>query len=133
MAKTSIRLKHASSIWSVVEKWADENNYAPEEPGETSRLYLQKSADAGTTIRIAISQADEIVSIEAWYSDLLRKELAIDSTSLYAALPRKQASAELRNLLAALGAIPPDKAEPKKKASTAFKLGRSIRKLSGKK
>ena len=45
------------------------------------------------------------------------------------------ASAEIQKLLTALGAIPPNKEKAKKKktGNTAFNLGRSIRKLSGKK
>jgi hypothetical protein len=52
---------------------------------------------------------------------------------LYAALPRKQARSEIRNLLAELGYTPPDKAKKKDGQNFAFNLGRSVRKLSGKK
>ena len=133
MTKTSIHLTYNPSIWPIVEAWAGENHYALENNGETKRVYFRKSADAGAEIRVAISQATGIVQIEAWYSDLLQKELAIDSNSMYAALPRKEARAEIQNLLAALGAIPSDKTKTEKKGSIAFNLGRSIRKLSGKK
>jgi hypothetical protein len=133
MTKTSIHLKHGTNIWPLIEAWAGENHYVLENAGDTKRVYLRKSADAGAEIRVAISQSDGIVHIEAWYSDLLRKELAIDSNSLYAALPRKEASAEIQKLLTALGAAPSDKTKTKKKANIAFNLGRSIRKLSGKK
>lgn len=135
MTKTSIRLTYDPGIWPLIETWADENHYTLENTEETNWVYLRKSGDAGAEIRVAISQANGIVQIEAWYGDLLRKELAIDSNSLYAALPRKKAIAEIQKLLAALGAIPPDKTKAKKRktGNTAFKLGRSIRKLSGKK
>ena len=135
MAKTSIHLKYAPSIWPLVEKWADENKYALKSSGETSRLYQRELGNASTSVNVSISQANDAVQIEAWYSDLLRKEIEIDSLSLYAALPRKEASAEIQKLLAALGAIPPnrEKAKKKKTGNTAFNLGRSIRKLSGKK
>jgi hypothetical protein len=133
MAKTSIQLNYAASVWPIVEKWAAENNYVLETPGDTTRLYLRKSKDESATISVSISQAGEVVQIRAWFSDLIRKELAIDSPSLYAALPRKEALSEIQKLLAALGAIPADKPKTKDKQNFAFNLGRSIRKLSGKK
>ena len=132
MAKTSIRLKYAPSIWPLVEKWADEHQYSLAAPGKTSRLYLRSLGDENNSINVSISQADDAVHIEAWYSDRLRKEIEIDSLSLYAALPRKEANTEIQTLLAAFGAIPHGKAK-KKTGSTAFNLGRSLRKLSGKK
>ena len=133
MAKTSIYLNYTSSIWPVVEKWADENNYALETQAESTRLYLRNSKEAAAQIRVAISQVVEDVQIQAWFSDLIRKELEIDSTSLYAALPRKEAFSEIQKLLAALGTVPTRKAKTTKKGNLAFNLGRSIRKISGKK
>ena len=133
MAKTSIRLKYAPNVWPVVENWAGENQYVLEAPAETTRLYIRKSDDKSTKISVAISQTGENVRIRSWYSDLLRKELEIDSPSLYAALPRKEALSEIQKLLEALGAIQPDPTKTKGKQNFAFNLGRSIRKLSGKK
>ncbi len=133
MAKTSVHLNYASSIWPVVEKWAAENHYLLETHGESTRLYLRESKDASATINVAISQVDAGVKISAWFSDLIRKELAIDLSSIYAALPRKEAVSEIQELLAALGSAPASKAKTSKKSNAAFKLGRSLRKLSGKK
>lgn len=133
MAKTSVHLNYASSVWPVVEKWAAENDYVLETHGESARLYLRESKEASAKISVAISQVDAGVKISAWFSDLIRKELAVDSSSLYAALPRKEALSEIQKLLAALGSAPASKAKTTKKSNTAFKLGRSIRKLSGKK
>ena len=133
MAKTSVHLNVASSIWPVVEKWAAESNYVLETRGESARLYLRENKAASAKISVAISQVDAGVKISAWFSDLIRKELAVDSSSLYAALPRKEALSEIQKLLAALGAVPASKVKTRKKSNTAFKLGRSIRKLSGKK
>ena len=133
MAKTSIRLKSAGSIWSAAEKWAAENHYVLETPGESTRLYLRKNKEARGKISVAISQVDEDVHIKAWFSDLIRDELELDSLSLYSALPRKEALSEIQELAAALGYIPPGKSKTKKKRNIAFNLGRSIRKLSGKK
>ena len=133
MAKTSAQFKYAGNIWPLVEKWAAENNYALGKIGESNRLYLRENIEAGARISVAISQVDENVRVNAWFSDMLRKELEIDSPSLYAALPRKEALAEIQKLLAALGAIPPGKAKTKANQNFAFNLGRSIRKLSGKK
>lgn len=133
MAKTSIKFKCADSIWPIVEKWAVEKNYVLETPGETSRLYLHKSKDASTQIYVAVSQDGDEVQIKSWFSDLIRKELEIDSPSLYSALPRKEAASQIQELLDALGAIPPRKPKTKGKQNFAFNLGRSIRKISGKK
>ena len=133
MAKTSVHLNYASSIWPVVEKWAGENYYALETQSESTRRYLRSTKEASAKIRIAISQVNEDVQIQAWFSDLIRKELEIDSTSLYAALPRKEALSEIQKLLVALGTVPTSKAKTTKKRNLAFNLGRSIRKISGKK
>jgi len=131
MAKTCIQVKYAPSIWPIVEKWAVENKYLLEKPGEFTRLYLRTSKEASAKISIEISQIDDDVKIIAWFSDLIRKELEIDSPSLYSALPRKKALSEIQDLLSGLGTIPHRK--PKKKQNMAFNFGRSIRKLSGKK
>jgi hypothetical protein len=133
MAKTTVRLKHPASIWPVVEKWAEAHNYTLETQTESTRAYLRRVADASAQIHLEISQVDTEVKIQAWFSDLIRKELEIDSASIYAALPRKEAVGELNNLLAALGTAPPKQQEKKKKRNLAFNLGRSIRKISGKK
>jgi len=133
MTKTAIKLNFAQSIWPVVEKWAVENNYDLETPGENPRLYARKSEDSGARINITVSQIDTDVSINAWFSDAIRDELEIDSPSLYSALPRKQALSEIQNLLAEFGYTPPYKAKKKDQQNFAFNLGRSIRKLSGKK
>ena len=133
MAKTVIQLKYTSSIWPVVEKWAGENNYALENQAESTQAYLRNIQEASAQIHVAISQVDQDVQIQAWFSDLVRKELEVDSSSIYAALPRKEAVSEINNLLIALGAIPPKKTKPAKKRNLAFNLGRSIRKISGKK
>ena len=53
-------------------------------------------------------------SILMMFSDLIRKELEIDSASIYAALPRKEAVKEIHNLLTALGTAPPKQPEKKK-------------------
>ena len=133
MAKTTIKLKYAGSIWPVVENWADENDYALETPGESSRLYLRRSKETSVQIFVAFSQAGDQVQIKSWFSDLIRKELEINSPSLYAALPRKEAFSEIQKLLAALGAVSPRKPKTTGKKNLAFNLGRSIRKISGKK
>lgn len=133
MKKTAIKLNFARSIWPVVEKWAVEHNYKLETPGENPRLYLRKSEDASTKINVAISQVDADVKINAWFSDLVRNELELDSPSLYSALPRKEALSEIQKLLGELGYTPPKKTKTTDKQNFAFNLGRSIRKLSGKK
>jgi hypothetical protein len=133
MAKTIVRLNVSSSIWPVVEQWAGQHNYALETSTESTRLYLRNSEEANAQIHVALSQDDEHVQIQAWFSDLIRKELEIDSSSFYAALPRKEAVSEINNLIATLGVTPPKKAETTQKGSLAFNLGRSIRKISGKK
>lgn len=133
MAKTSVHLNYAPSIWPVVKKWAVENNYALETQAESTRLYLRNSKEASAKISVAISQVDKDVQIQAWFSDFVRKELEIDSPSLYAKLPRKEALSEIQKLLAALGTAPPRKAKTTKKGNLAFNFGRSIRKISGKK
>ena len=98
MAKTSIQLNYAASIWPVVEKWAVENNYKLETPGESARLYVRKSDNASTEVRVNISQDDTNVKINAWFRDSIRDELELDSPSLYSALPRKKALSEIQNL-----------------------------------
>ena len=123
----------ARSIWPVLEKWAIEHNYTLETPGENPRLYVRKDEGSSTKINVTVSQVDTDVRISAWFSDSIRAELKIDSPSLYSALPRKQALSEIHNLLAELGYPPPDKAKTKDRQNFAFNLGRSIRKLSGKK
>ena len=133
MAKTSVQLKYSPSIWPIVEKWAVENNYVLRTPGESTRLYFRKNKEASTKISVDISQVGEDVQIRAWFSDLIRKELEVDSPSLYAALPRKEALSEIQKLLTALGAIPVDQSKKGQKQNLAFSLGRSLRKLSGKK
>jgi hypothetical protein len=137
MTKTAIKLNFARSIWPMVEKWATEHNYQLETPGENPRLYVRKSADSSARINVTVSQIDTDVSINAWFSDAIRAELEIDAPSLYAglyaALPRKRALAEIQNLLAKLGYTPPDKTKKKDGQNFAFNLGRSVRKLSGKK
>ena len=133
MAKTSVHLNYASSIWPVVEKWAGENYYALETQSESARRYLRSTKEASAKIRIAISQVNEDVQIQAWFSDFVRKELEIDSPSLYAKHPRKKALSEIQKLLAALGTAPPRKTKTTKKGNLAFNFGRSIRKISGKK
>ena len=133
MAKTTVHLNYPSSIWPIVEKWAGQHNYALETSTESTRLYLRDSEETSAQIHVTLSQADKDVQIQAWFSDLIRKELEIDSPSVYAALPRKEAVSEINNLLAALGALPPKKTKPAKRGSLAFNLGRSIRKISGKK
>ena len=133
MAKTTVHLKHSASIWPIVEKWAEAHSYALEAQAESTREYLRKNADANAQIHLEISQVDTQVKIQAWFSDLIRKELEIDSASIYAALPRKEAVGEINNLLTALGTVPPKQPEKKKKRNLAYNLGRSIRKISGKK
>ena len=133
MTKTAIKLNFARSIWPAVEKWADEHNYDLETPGENPRRYARKSEDSSARINVTVSQIDTDVSINAWFSDAIRDELEIDAPSLYAAWPRKQAVSEIQNLLAEFGYTPPDKAKKKDGQNFAFNLGRSIRKLSGKK
>ena len=133
MAKTTVHLKHSASIWPIVENWADQYNYELEILAESTRKYLRTSSEASAQIHLEISQVDSEVKIQAWFSDLVRKELEIDSSSIYAALPRKEAVGEINNLLAALGSAPPKQPEKKKKRNLAFNLGRSIRKISGKK
>ena len=133
MAKTTVRLKQPASIWPVVEQWAEAHNYTLETQVESTRTYLRKVADASAQIHLEISQVDMDVKIQAWFSDLIRKELEIDSSSIYAALPRKEAVREINYLLTALGVAPPKQQEKKKKQNLAFNLARSIRKISGKK
>lgn len=133
MAKTTVHLKHSASIWPIVEKWAEAHSYTLETLAESTREYLRKNADANAQIHLDISQVDTDVKIQAWFSDLIRKELEIDSASIYAALPRKEAVGEINNLLAVLGTAPPKQQEKKKKRNLAYNLGRSIRKISGKK
>lgn len=133
MAKTTVQLKYPASIWPIVEKWAETHNYALETQVESTRAYLRTDAEASAQIHLEISQVDTQVKIQAWFSDLIRKELEIDSASIYAALPRKEAVKEIHNLLTALGTTPPKQQEKKKKRNMAFNLGRSIRKISGKK
>ena len=133
MAKTTVQLKYSASIWPVVEKWAEAYNYTLETQAESTREYQRTSPEASAVIHVAVSQVDKDVKIQSWFSDLIRKELEIDSSSIYAALPRKEAVAEVNNLLAALGAVPPKQQEKKKKRNLAYNLGRSIRKISGKK
>jgi hypothetical protein len=132
MAKTSFRLKVGTSIWSVVEKWADENCFELETSDESNRLYLHHDVEADAKISADISQVVEDVHIEVWFSDLIRKELSIDSPSLYAALPRKEAFARIQKLLTKLSSSQPKKQKTAKRDSFAFNLGRSLRKLSGK-
>jgi hypothetical protein len=133
MGKTTFKLQHLANIWPIVEKWAVGNNYKLEAPGETTRLYTRKSTNANTRISVAIAQMGASVEMRAWYSDAIRAELEIDSPSLYAALPRKEARSEIQELLTALGFLPPNKKKSKNKQSLAFDLGRSLRRLSGKK
>jgi hypothetical protein len=132
MAKTTVHLKRSASIWLDVEKWAEAYNYTLETQAESTREYLRNSPEASAQIHVEISQVDMDVKIQAWFSDLIRKELEIDSASIYAALPRKEAVGEINNLLTALGTAPPKQQEKKKKRNLAFNLGRSIRKISGK-
>ena len=133
MAKTTVQLKHPTSIWSVVEKWAEAYNYTLETQAESTRKYLRSSSEASATIHLEVSQVGSDIKIQSWFSDLIRKELEIDSSSIYAALPRKEAVAEINNLLTALGAVPPKQQGKKEKRNLAYKFGRSIRKISGKK
>lgn len=133
MGKTTVQLKHSASVWPIVEKWAEAHNYTLETQAESTRVYLQSNVETSTQIHLEISQVYTEVKIQAWFSDLIRKELEIDSSSIYAALPRKEAVGEVNNLLAALGITPPKQQEKKKKRNLAFNLGRSIRKISGKK
>ena len=133
MAKTTVHLKHSASIWPIVEKWAEAYKYALETQAESTREYLRNSSEASAQIHVEISQIDASVKIQAWFSDLIRKELEIDSASIYAALPRKEAVGEINNLLTALGTTPPKQPKKTKKQNLAFNLGRSIRKISGKK
>lgn len=126
-------MQHAANIWPTVEQWAVENNYELETLGESARLYARISKDTSSKISVAITQVGADVRASAWYSDALRDELEIDSPSLYSLLPRKEALSEIQGLLAALGDIPPSKTQTKNKQNMAFNLGRSIRKLSGKK
>jgi hypothetical protein len=133
MAKTAIKLNFARSIWPVVEKWAEDNRYNLETSDENSWLFVRKSEDSSAKIHVTFSQIGADVRISAWFSDSVRKELEIDSPSLYSALPRKQAVSEMQNLLAALGYTPPDHTKAKDRQNFAFNLGRSIRKLTGKK
>jgi hypothetical protein len=132
MAKTTVHLKRSASIWLDVEKWAEAYNYTLETQAESTREYLRNSSEASAQIHVEISQVDMDVKIQAWFSDLIRKELEIDSASIYAALPRKEAVGEINNLLTALGTALPKQQEKKKKRNLAFNLGRSIRKISGK-
>jgi len=133
MTKTAIKLNFDNSIWPIVEKWAADHNYDLETPGENRRLYARKSEDSSARINITVSQVDTDVCINAWFSDAIRNELEIDSPSLYSVLPRKQALSEIQNLLAEFGHPPPNKAKKMDGQNFAFNLGRSIRKLSGKK
>lgn len=133
MTKTVIKLNIAHSIWPAVEKWAVEHNYNLETPGESPRLYVQKSEDSSAKINVMVSQIDTAARISVWFSDSLRDELEIDSPSLYSALPRKQAQSEILNLLTELGYAPPEQAQTKDRQNFAFNLGRSIRKFAGKK
>ena len=133
MAKTTFKMQHAANIWPTVEQWAVENNYELETPGESTRLYARISKDTNSKISVAISQIGARVEINAWYSDVIQPELKIEATSLYAALPRKEALAEIQELLTALGFLPPNQKKTQHKQNLAFNLGRSIRKLSGKK
>jgi hypothetical protein len=133
MAKTSVRWKYADSVWPVVESWAAEHNYQLETTRESTRQYLRKSDDPNVKIRVAISQVDADVQIDTWFRDLIRAELALDSSSLYAALPRKTALSEVQTLLVQLGYVSPAKAKATDPQKLAFNLGRSIRKLTGKK
>jgi hypothetical protein len=133
MTKTAFKVRYSGSIWPAVEKWAAESDYILEIPGDSARFYFRELKESDGKIRLAISQVSEDVQIKAWFSDSIQDELAIDSPSLYSALPRKMARSELQALLKTLGYKPPDKRKRKKKDSIAFKFGRSIRKLSGKK
>ena len=133
MSKTSIQIKHSGSIWPVVDDWAFENGFKLETPGDSRRLYVRKGEDSNSKINLAISQVGADVRIDVWFSDAVRSELALDSLSLYSALPRKEALSEVQKLLAELGYIPPGKRKTRDKQNFAFNLGRSIRKLSGKK
>jgi hypothetical protein len=133
MTKTAIKLNFARSIWPVIEKWAEDTGYNLETSDENSRLYVRKSEDSNAKIYVTFSQVDADVRIKAWFSDPIRNELKIDSPSLYSALPRKQAVSEIQNLLVMLGHKPPDPTKAKDRQNFAFNLGRSIRKLTGKK
>jgi len=133
MAKTSVQLKYPANIWPIVEKWAYEHNYVLETPGDSTRLYLRNDQEASAKLYILISQVDEDVQVKTWFSDLIRKELEIDSPSLYSALPRKEALSEIQELFTALGYNLTRKSKTRKKGNMAFNLGRSLRKFSGKK
>jgi hypothetical protein len=133
MAKTVFKMQYATNIWPAVEQWADGHHYRLEAPGESMRLYARISQDTNSNISVAISQNGGRVEINAWYSDVIRTELKIDATSLYAALPRKEALAEIQALLAALDYRPQNPKKAQNIQKRAFNLGRSIRKLSGKK
>ena len=109
--KNIFSLNYAPNIWPVVEKWAAENNYALETQAESARLYLRNNKETNAKISVSISQVNEDVQIQAWFSDMVRKELEIDSPSLYAALPRKEAFSEIQKLLTALGTVPIQKSK----------------------
>jgi hypothetical protein len=132
MSKTTITLKNAERIWPVVEKWADAHDYTLDKSEESHRLYHKANKEGGN-IHVEISLTGQDWQLSAWYSDLLRKEMEIDTPNPYAALPRKEALAEIKDLLAGLGYKTTNKAKSKKKEPLAFKLGRSLRNLTGKK
>lgn len=134
MAKTSVRLQYAANLWPLVEEWAGEHKYILRSSKESTRLFIQEQKETNAKIRVEISQVADAVQIYAWFSDLIRKELALDSASLYASLPRKEAFSEIQKLISMLGNTPVRKAKTaKKNRNIAFNLGRSIRKMSGKK
>ena len=132
MSKTSIQFKHADNIWPIVEKWANENGYEQESASGSMRLYFRETPETSGRISLEIAQVDADVIIRAWYSDVVRNEMAIDSASLYSALPRIEAHSEIKTLSTALGYRSAGKTKSKKKKNIAFNFGRSIRKLSGK-
>jgi hypothetical protein len=132
MAKTTIVLKKTGKIWPVVENWAEAHDYIQEISDERSCLYHKENKDGGS-IHVGISLSGQDAELSAWYSDRLRKEMEIDTPNPYAALPRKEALAEIKTLLNGLGYDPTKQAKSVKKENLAFKLGRSIRNISGKK
>jgi hypothetical protein len=134
MTKTSVKLQPVSNIWPISEEWAAKHQYRLDQGRGSTRLFVQEQKKTNGKISVEITKTADSVHIHAWFSDWIRKELALDATSLYAALPRKEAFLEVQDLIARLGTTPVRKRKTtKRKKNSAFKLGRSIRKLSGKK
>ena len=114
--RTILRFSYAGDVWTVTEKWADENRYRQKESVGQERLYQKGTGFLVSPMMLKVRSENQEISVEAWIRAnifvrifslfILPAEMGIESGDFRAMLRRKIARKAVNVLLAQLGQPP---------------------------